>query len=245
VDVARRAAAVAANEAQARLWEQAAVRGSAVGLERAVITDHPVTSRRLAAAAATAAAQPAPKQPPVVIPPRVETQIRILSEPTIGPGGFSGAATVVGVSGDRLELELGQQGQLVVLARAAKAPIPVKLKQQVRLVYVPRRNLRAPEEVLVIRTPEGKGIGRIVQGGNGPITFTVPLFGVSATQKDLASPGVVLSLGNEPPQAASPGGSVRLGDVFVRVVASYARTGNAATAAEGPPYLINLLVWSP
>ena len=58
----RRAAAVAANEAQARLWEQAAVRGSAVGLERAVITDHPVTSRRLAAAAGIGVDQELPPE---------------------------------------------------------------------------------------------------------------------------------------------------------------------------------------
>jgi hypothetical protein len=180
-----------------------------------------------------------------VIPPRVETQIRILTAPEVGPDGYSGAATVMGASGDRLELFLDNKlGALVMLARAAKAPIPVSLKEQVRLVYIPRRDLRRPEEMLVIRTAAGKGIGRVIQGAAARIEkLTVPLFGVTAVQEPNSS--VTLRLGNDQAQGLVPGGTARLGDVFVRVVASYARTGTAAAAAEGPPYLLNLLVWSP
>jgi hypothetical protein len=259
-EIARSVARVAAIPDQERLWREAADQGLAVGLERLSIIDRPVVSRRqpgTAAPPSPRAGQPPPppspgggqqpsQAPPLTIPPEIDSQIRIVSAPPVG-SGFTGAATVVAAADDQLTLALGQAGNLVVLARAGKKPIPVIVgKEEVRLAYSPRRSPRAADEMLVIRTASGKGIGRVVQTGAKPITLTVPFYGVVATQVDVADPwSVNVRVSGVPPRILPMGTTVQLGNLFVRLVGAYARSEGRKGPAGGAPYQINILVWSP
>jgi hypothetical protein len=244
---ARDAAAVAANPDQERLWREAADQGLVVGLDRVPPADRAVAARRQQSSVASTprGGPPGPQAPSLVIPPDVEGHLRVVSAPELSGKGFSGAARVVGPPGDQLVLNLGGPQQLVLLARAGKKPIAVGENEEVRLTYMPRIDRRAPDEQLVLRTKAGSGIGRVIQSGREPITLTVPLFGVLATQKGAPDARTVyVGLGDASLQTVTIGQTVQFGNVFVMLVGSDAGIGERSPDG-GPPFLIHLLVWSP
>lgn len=250
VEIARDIAALE-TPAQQRLWRDAATAGAAVGLDRLAVVARPV-SPRLHAAGASPAAAPAPPQASVVIPPEVQSQLRIVSAPPLSTA-YTGTARVVAKSGDRLEFDFGGPGRLVVLARAGGTPIPVDVNEQVQLVYAPRATPRANDETLVIRTRAGKGIGRVIRGADAPVSVTVPLFGITGSNAIYAPPaaaaaessGVDIVVPGGAPRRVQTGETVPFGPLFVMVIASHARPQPRAGSGESPAYLVNLLVWSP
>lgn len=237
-DTARREATVAATAEQARLWREAADKGLTAGLQRLPVVERPVERR----SQSQAVSQQVPAQP-VVIPAGVLSAVRILAAPALSAEGFVGSAAVRSVADDRLDLDLGLQRILAVLARAGGKPIPTSAGDTVQVDYHVRTDPRVPRDVLAIRTTAGKGIVSVVQGGNGPVTVTVPLFGLTARQIG-SPPSMSVDVGvGDAHRTMAAGETAQIGGLNVTLLGSSAYTGESAERIEGSPYSINLIAW--
>jgi hypothetical protein len=226
---------------QARLWSEAADQGLTAGLDRVPVADRPIQPRQRA----VASSQTTPANP-VVIPPPVQTSVRIISRPTLatlGPDGFSGPANVTAANGDRIELDLGQGRTLTVLARAAGNVIRTSPNEKVELTYKVRTDPRVPNDVLALKAASGDGIVQVVQGGIGPVALAVPLFALRAEQVGKPSTVSVAVRVGDVSRIMEPGETAQVGGLTVRLVGSTAVTGDRAARIEGSPYTINLIAW--
>jgi len=235
-EMARRVAALATTPEQARLWRDAADHGLTPGLQRLPVVAQPVQQPP---AGARAVSQQVPAQP-VVIPVGVVSAVRVLAAP---PADFDGSAAVVDVAGDRLELNLGRQQTLRVLARAGGKPIPTRKGERVRVEYQVPSDPRTGRAVVAIRTQAGNGIVSLVQGGDGPVTASVPLFGLSAKQVGKL-PLMSVDVGvDSSHQTMTAGETSQVGGLTVTLLSSSAHTRDEAGRIEGSPYSINLIGW--
>src|SRR5215510_16255069 len=90
-DAAKNSSQLAASKEQAQLWQTAADKGSP-GLERVPVAPEPIAKRR--GQSPPGRSTPVPPQP-VVIPPGVQSSIRIVGFPAQPNNSYEGAATVV------------------------------------------------------------------------------------------------------------------------------------------------------
>ena len=233
-EAARLVSALATSPEQARLWRDAADRGLAPGLERLPIVERPIQRQVLA----QAVSQPVAVRP-VVIPPGVVSAVRVVAAPAID---FTGIATVLYVTNERLELDFGQQRTLGVLVRAGGRPIPASAGEQVQVDYRVRSDPHVPRDVVAIKMASGNGIVSVVQGGDRPVTASVPLFDLSAKQiGQPPSPTVDVGVGASH-RTMTAGETAQVGGLTVTLLASSAHTGDAGRI-EGSPYSINLIGW--
>ena len=239
--VTDREAQLASTPDQRRLWREAGSNGIAPGLERVPPAEKAVAARPNA----QVAPRPVPLQGPS-IPAGVTSQLRVLDTPNAPTEPYSGVATVSNISGDRVELELGNQRSLTMLARAGGKPLSLTPRTRVQVEYSPRGNIRVPREVMAIRTEDGNGIARAIQSGNSPVTLSLALFKLVATQQPPSRRVLVRVLDDNNREATSimeQGQTAQIGGLTVTLVGSSAVTGSGRGRIETAPYSINLLVW--
>jgi len=233
---ARRVAALATTPEQARLWRDAADHGLTPGLQRLPVVARPVQQPR---GSARAVSQQVPAQP-VVIPDGVVSAVRVLAAP---PVDFDGSAAVVDFSGDRLELDLGRQQTLRVLARVGGKPILTRKGERVRVLYQVGSDPRTPRTVVAIRTDSGNGILSLIHGGDKPVTASVPLFRLSAKQVG-QPPSMRVDVGvGSSHRTMTAGETAQVGGLTVTLLGSSAHPGENAGRIEGSAYSINLIGW--
>ena len=240
--VTDREAQLASTPDQQRLWREAGAKGIAPGLERLRAGERPVATRP----SAQVAPQPVsvPLQGPS-IPVGVTSQLRVLDTADATTEAYSGFATVRNITGDRVELDLGNQRSLTMLARAGGKPLSLTPRARVQVEYRPRGNIRTPREVVAIRTEDGNGIARAIESGSSPVTLNLPIFKLVATQLPLRRV-LVRVIDNNDREARSvldQGQTTQVGGLTVTLVGSNAVTREGAGRIETVPYSINLLVW--
>lgn len=242
-ETARRASEVAVSASQKQLWQEVADRGAAQGLERVPSVQQPVErrERRLLPPGGQA---PPNQQPSIAIPPRVDSAIRILVHPAMPTTSYTGVAKVSEVAADRMRLDLGDGRMLTVLARAGGESLPVA-GAPVTVAYQSRKDPWVPADVIAIQTRTGHGIAQVIQGGNGPVMVTVPLFGVTVSQTDDAAvPAVAIRAGGAFAANVPVGSRVQVGDVMALVIGSSgAPKGADVGQIGGSPFVLNVLVW--
>ena len=243
-EAAENTSELAASAKQKQLWQDAADKGHAPGLERVPTVQNPVEQRKPPSQPGTST--PVPPQA-VTIPPDVPSSIRILDFPPDPGKGYEGPATVVDVAGDRVHLDLGAKRILTVLARAGGRPIRLSAGETVSVTYLQRRGPRDQRTAIGILTANGFGIVQTAESSTNPVDLNVPLFNVNAKQRGsdpaegvriIAGPGLA-------PQDLKLGEIRTIGGVTVFVVGSAGiAKGAPAVPIEGrKPYALNVMVW--
>jgi hypothetical protein len=237
-DRASRLGNAAVDAEQARLWREAAARGE-TGLDRLPLVD--ITQRGPSPAI--------PNRPvaarPVEIPVSIPTAVRVVDAPATLPA-FTGAAQVVAVSGDRIDLDLGGGSRLTVLARRLGKPLGVVPRETVRLDYALAADPEAGRARIAVRRDSGAGVFRLAEGGREPVAAALMLFGVSARQigKPLnGSMEVELRLEGEPPVRMNPRVVITRPPLAVTLIGSEA-PADGRGVVDGPPYWFELLGWT-
>ena len=231
---------------QARLWREAADQGLATGLLNLEQTDRPVQSPP----SAGAANQAIPAQGGGGIPASVVSALQVLSTVGLENAEFSGPARVsdVDASGERLSLDLGAGKTITFQARAGGRALAVMRGDVVQVEYRARNERFYRRQILAVRAPDGSGIARITETGSAPLTVSVPLFQLVATQLSGQPPArVEVRVGPGASAVRRPmsaGEMVQVGGIMVGVMASRAITGPESKTVEGSPYAIELIAWS-
>ena len=238
--LARRFAAEAVTPEQSRLWEQAAQRGTP-GLERLPIPARPLQRRNPAGAAAQALPAVTP-----TLPPGAVTVARVVAASETGPWEFSGKATVLDVSGDRVNVSLDAGRTLSFLARLGGKPLGVAAQQVVDLTFKSRPGIFNRQQILAIRTASGQFIAAAVENGNAPVSVSVALPSLTMVASQTGQPfngamNVVVTVNGDKGDV-SPGRSAQIGGVSVNLLGSLARAAGAAGADSGA-YSLDLIAW--
>lgn len=228
---------------QARLWTEAAGTGTAAGLEKIPVAEHPVQLRKR-----VVAPDQAIKPRPVGLPEGLRAGIRIVGAPALKEDSFSGTVQVRSVDAERLELDLGQQRILTLYARVRGGPMRAQAGQKAELDYRVRDDPFDRRQVVALRVETGDGIASILEGGSEPVTVQIPLFQLVASQVGKPEEGtmaVEVQIGSTK-QVLTQGQIVEFPEhrLTVGVVASSAYVGADAYRAEGNPYAIRLVAWS-
>ena len=247
-EAARNSSDVAVTAEQKQLWQDAADRGDAPGLQRVPVLQEPIAQR---ARSQAPAGQPKPAPPPqVTIPEGVRNEIRILVYPNDPFASYTGPAQVASVdnTGERVELTLpGKLGTLTLLVRVDTKPLPLKAGDTVDVAYRARRRPQVPNDVIGIRVgPNGPGIAHVMQGGNVPVqNIAIPLFNFTVGQRDEPGFPVQLSGPNLKPMDMAMGQVSPVGSgVIVRIVGSTGvPQGTNAGQIEGARFTVNVMVW--
>jgi hypothetical protein len=224
---------------QARLWEKAAGSDAAGGLEKLPVVENPVAPRPRI----TVTDRKAPGV--AAAPTAAGTGVRILSVPQLPESGFTGAAKVLRVEGDRLELDLGNRRILSLEARAAGVSLRAATggfgRLELRLREVPR------SEIIAVRLQDEEGVLSVLETGRQPLAVKIPLFELAARQVGDAKDNtmqVEVRVGTESKTLAQgQTAEFPLSRLTVGLVSSSARTGAAAARAEGMPFAMRLLAW--
>ena len=229
------------NQEQARLWKEA----NKQGLEKVPQPDQPVQLRQQPGVANTAVQTKA-----APLPQGLQGGISIVTLPQLSGDyekAFTSGVRVRSVEGERIELELGGQGVLSFYARARGGPLRIKPGEEAQLDLRYRDDPFNRREIVALRLTGGDGVVSALDTGDKPVTLTIPLFQLVATQsgtpeKDLMS--VVVTVGGER-QTLSPGQLVEFSKagIMVGIVGSHAVTGERVNAMEGPPYALNIVAW--
>lgn len=227
-EAAQNVSEAAATKEQAQLWQDAAGRGDAPGLERVPVVQEPIRNRQ-AIQQPSPPSRPVPRQP-VTIPKGVIAEIRILTYPKDPFANYAGPATVIDTTGDEIRVDLGAAGTLTLLARANFNPISLAANEVVQVAYLARQDPRVPDEAIAIRTAGGAGIAHVVRGGNQAVQLDVPLFGITAFQVDKPGLPVQVSGAGFKGEDFTSGQTKTAGDATVSVVGSV-------------PFTLNVMVW--
>jgi type II secretory pathway pseudopilin PulG len=237
---ARRIAAHAATAEQTRLWQQVAAKGTP-GLERIPVPATPLQRRE--------PARPSPQGPtpnPPRLPPGVVNVARVIATSETGPWAFSGKAAVVGVSGDRVDLNLGAGRTLSFLARVGGQPLGVAAQQTVDLTVKSRPGIFDRQQILAVRTAAGKVIISAVENSDTPVVLRVLLPPLTLVASQTGQPidgamRVVVDVGGDTDNVP-PGRSGQVGGVSFSLLGSNARPPGSS-AADGSPFAIDLIAW--
>jgi hypothetical protein len=227
-EAARNSSQVAVTAEQKQLWQDAAEKGDAPGLQRVPVPQDPVRDRERP----VIQSKPVPPQP-ITIPEEVVSQIRIVGSPKGPLGDYKGTATVGEAKEDTIPLTLGSGATLTLLVRAGGKPLPVAKGDVVDVFYKTRQDPDVPDEAIAIRTKSGAGIAHVAQAAPKVVGLTVPLFDVFAQQ--LEKPGLPVSITalNFKDSATFSDGQIRsLGDLMVMVLGT-----------TSSPFTLNVLVW--
>jgi hypothetical protein len=237
---AERLSEQAASPDQARLWREAAARGTAAGIEQLSVPARGVETR----ARVTPPNRAGAEQTAVNLPTGVQGAARILAAPAI-EGGFNGQAEVLKVDGERIDLNLGQQRLLSIQARAAGRPLQIKAGERAQVDYRVRDDPFDRQRIMAVRTTAGDGVVTVLDSGTKPVSVQVPLFRLVATQTGQPANGsmpVEVRVGDVRRMMAT-GQIADFSGVTVGVQASSALVGADAFRAEGNPYSIDLVAW--
>jgi hypothetical protein len=231
----------ATTDEQKRLWREAAAK--ATELKAAAVLQRPVEKRQRVAV-------PEVRVPPkpASLPRDMASGARVLAAPELTEGRFAGKATVLRAEGERLELDLGDNRVLAILAKIGGAPARVRQGATVELDYRVRDDPFDRQSRLALRLPEGGGLVSVLEGGTRPVTLQVPMFQLTATQvgkPELNTMNVEVRVGGER-QVLKVGeiGEFKKAGLSVGLLGSIAYEGDAAAATEGNPYAINLTAWT-
>lgn len=247
-EAARNSSELAVTAEQKQLWQDAANRGDAPGLERVPVLQDPVAQRAPSQAPAVPSKPAPPPQP--TIPQGVRNEIRVVVYPNDPFATYTGPAKVEDVdkSGERIQLALpGKLGMLTLLVRIDTKPLPVMVGDMVDVSYRARQNPRVPNDAIAIRAAGGAGIAHVMNGGNGPVqNVSIPLFNLNVEQRDEAGLPVRISGPNVPKpidlavnQIDSVGGGI-----MVRVLGSAGvQKGTNVGLIEGAPFTLNVMIW--
>lgn len=246
---ARDVSEVAVTPEQKQLWQDAADKGDAPGLQRVPIVQDPVTQR-------TRSQVPGgqPKPAPITITPGTRHELRVLVYPDDPFESYTGRATVAKIeqNGDLIELQLppgasGKPRTLALLVRIETKQLPVKVGEMVEVAYQLRRNPQVPNDVIAIRNSAGAGIGHVMQGANVLVQAAIPLFALSARQIDNQPTAPVQFTGagvGPKPVDLTVGQTALVNGLTVRVLGSIVAPGKAPPGlTEGSPFTLNVMVW--
>jgi hypothetical protein len=245
--IAAQLSKLATTPEQARLWQQAADQAQAPGLTNVEQADRPVATRQ----PSTGPNSSIQLQGTGLIPANVTSAIRILATSGLQNGEFAGPAVVrdVDASGERLLLDLGNNRSVTLQARTGGRPLGVKRNDTVTVDYRAGEDGDNRRQIVAVRAPGGAGVARITETGSRPLTVSVPLFSLVATQyaaepgRGVAAARVDVHVGSE--QRPLPAGaSTQIGGVTVVIVANRVpSTAPAARLVEGSPYALEIVVW--
>ena len=227
-EAARKSSQVATTTQQKELWEDAADKGDAPGLQRVPVPQDPVRDRERP----VIESKPVPSQP-VTIPGEVISQIRIVQHPKDPLTDYKGPATVGEAKDNIIPLTLGSGATLTLLVRAGGKPLPVAKGDVVDVFYKTRQDPDVPDEAIAIRTKSGAGIALVARSAPKVVDLSVPLFDVFAQQVE--KPGLPVSitaLNFKDSATFSDGQSRSLGDLMVMVLGS-----------TSSPFTLNVMVW--
>jgi hypothetical protein len=227
-EAARKSSQVATTTQQKELWEDAADKGDAPGLQNVPVPQDPVRDRERP----VIEAKPVPPQP-VTIPGEVISQIRIVGSPKDPLKDYKGPATVGDAKGDIIPLTLGSGATLTLLVRAGGKPLPVAKGDVVDVFYQTRQDPDVPDEAIAIRTKSGAGIALVARSAPKVVDLSVPLFDVLAQQVEKPGLPVSITALNLKESATFSDGQIRsLGNLMVMVVGS-----------TSSPFTLNVMVW--
>jgi hypothetical protein len=252
-EAARNTSEVAASAEQKQLWQDAADKGLAPGLQRVPVVTDPVAAR---VRAQVPAAPPNPAPPQVTITAGVRNELRILVYPDNPFESYTGPATVTKIeqNGDLIHLELppakpsGKPRTLALLVRIDTKRLPVKVGEMVSVAYRVREDPQMPNDEIAIRiTGGGAGIAHVIRGSKVRIMQSgIPLFGLNAAQADdqPGAPVQFTGIGLKPIDLRmGQTGQVDVG-VVARVLGSDAPGPGALPGlTEGAPFTLNVMVW--
>ncbi|HET9834536.1 MAG TPA: hypothetical protein VFP91_22590 [Vicinamibacterales bacterium] len=227
---------------QKRLWQQAADKKLAVGLQRVERSNRPVTVRLSSPIADQT--QQAPINPS--FPTTLVSGLRITSTSGLVVPNLTGMAVVTDVdsTGERVTLDLGGKRTLSFVARVGGKPLGVAPGDQVRIEYHASDEHIGRRQILAVRANSGSGIVRITETGRKPpLTVSVPLFDLDVTQSGQSYTSVDVRVGNAR-KTMRPGEKAQLGGMAVQVIANRAVTGpDAKTLEGGNPYAVEFIAW--
>lgn len=247
---ARDTSQTAVTPEQKQLWQDAADKGDAPGLQRVPVVQDPVAQRTRSQ---VPGGQPKPG-PPITIPPGTEHELRIVVYPDDPFESYTGRATVAQIeqNGDFIELQLppgaaGKPRTLALLVRIDTNRLPVKVGEVVEVAYQLRRNPQVPNDVIAIRNSAGAGIGHVMQGANVLVQAVIPLFALNARQIDNQPTAPVQFTGagvGPKPVDLTVGQTALVNGLTVRVLGSIVAPGKAPPGlTEGSPFTLNVMVW--
>lgn len=247
-DAARDAADLAVTPEQKQLWQDAADKGDAPGLQRVPTVQAPVAQRRRSQVP-NAQSKPGP---PITITPGIQHELRIVVYPEDPFERYTGRARVTKIeqNGDLIELELPpgaakKPRTLALLVRIENQRLPVKVGEIVDVAYQVRGDPQVPNDVIAIRNAAGAGIGHVIQGARVLVQAAIPLFGLNARQIDNQPTAPVQFTGVGLKQVdLTVGQTAILNGVTARVLASAVPSGKAIPGlTEGSPFTLNVMVW--
>lgn len=232
---------LAATPEQAALWKAAGARSDR--LDQVPLVTQPVQARARVEAPNRAAEAQVTTQQAAEAP----NTARILEAPELREGAYRGAARIVNVQGDRVELDLGQNRRLSAVLRVRAASLQAKAGDTVQVEFRRREDPHNRAEVLAIRAAGGQNIVSVLEGDTKPVQVSVALFQLRARQVGEATQGampVEVSVGSERKTLAQGETADFAGaGITVGIVASQAVTGEDVNREEGNPYAIRLLAW--
>jgi hypothetical protein len=247
---ARDASEVAATPEQKQLWQDAADKGDAPGLQSVPIPQEPVIQRRPSQAPG---AQPKPQPPQsITIAPGVRSELRVVLYPEDPFERYTGPARVTKVeqNGDRIEVQLppgasGTPRTLALLVRISSKPLPVKVGEMVDVAYQVRRDPQVPDDAIGIRNSAGAGVVHVIRGGNVLVQAVIPLFGLNVKQVDNQPGGPVQFIGASLKAIdLTMGQTSPVEGATARVVSSTVPPGKPVPGLnEGAPFTLNVMVW--
>jgi len=184
---------------------------------------------------------------PQPLPPGMAGGARFIKTPNLEGAEFRNAVRVKSVEGEQIELDLGGPGTLSFYARARGGPIRATAGDTAQLDYRFRDDPFDRQRILALRLGNGDGIVSALDSGDKPVTISIPLFELTASQtggSERNAMSVTVTVGGEQ-KVLAPGQIVdfeRAG-VTVGIIGSAAFVGDEAPRAEGRPYALNIVAW--
>jgi hypothetical protein len=237
----------AVSPAQAAIWQAASERPPAAGLARLPVRGVAGDGR----ASSPTASQAIPPAPVVDLAPGAATATRIVATSNLGEWRYSGSAVVEEAVRERVTLRLGDQSTLTFLARVARQPLGLALRDVVDVTVASAPGPIDRERVLAVQTSSGAVIVSALKTGGAAIRLEVrlprssvalPPLELTATQEGAPVNGttaVALRV-NGATETVQPGATVQIAGLSVLLVTSAARPG---LGSDTTPYGVELLAW--
>ena len=238
---AQKQSELTANQEQARLWKE----GNKRGLEQIPQPGQPVQLRqRTVIDNVNIQSKPAP------LPQGLLGGISIISLPQLAntdAKSFSNEVRVRQVEGEQIVLDLGGQGTLALYARARGGPLRANAGDVAQLDLRFRDDPFNRQQIMALRLANQDGIISALDTGDKPVTISIPLFRLTATQtgaSDKNLMNVSVTVGGEQ-KILSPGQiqDFDRAGLTVGIVGSEAVTGESVNAIEGRPYALQIVAW--
>ena len=241
-DNVNKAAELATDPEQQRLWKAAIETNNANALGNVPVPDQAVQGR----------AHPTiPNAPidgkPQPLPQGMVAGVRFIKAPDLEGKAITGPVRVRSVEGEQLELDLGGQGTLSLYARARGGPLRVAVGDTAQVDLRVRDNPYDRQRIFALRFGNGDGIVSALDSSDKPVTINIPIYELTASQTGEVSKNamsVTVSIGGE--RQVIPAGETAVFEkagMTVGIIGSSAYLGDQEPSAEGRPYALNIVVW--